>query len=102
MLREWHSPSAASFLAEEVIDEATDDADDVVLWDGTEDDKEQPLISARLETPQRTELDELLREFGDVLSNRLGKTQIAECRINAVQPLQSDSHRIVSHTPIVT
>ena len=34
MLREWHSPNAVSFLAEEVVGEAEDDADDVVLWDG--------------------------------------------------------------------
>ena len=48
MLRGWHSPSAASFLVEEVVDEAPEEAEDVVLWDGTEDDSEQPLISARL------------------------------------------------------
>ena len=67
---------------EEVIDEATDDADDVVLWDGTEDDEKQLLISIQLKPTQRTELDELLQEFGDVLSNCPGKTQSAECRIN--------------------
>ena len=96
MLREWHSPSAASFLAEEVVDEAPDEADDVVLWDGTEDDTEQPLISACLEPPQRTELDKLLQEFGDVLSSRPGKTQIAECRINTgtATPIQLPPYRL--------
>ena len=31
MLREWHSPSAASFIAEEVTSKVPDDPDDVVL-----------------------------------------------------------------------
>ena len=101
MLREWHSPSAASFLAEEVVDKAPDDADDVVLWDGTEGDKEQPFISTCLEPPQRTELDELLQEFGDVLSNRPGKRSSLSAGLILAQPLQSDSHRIDSRTPTV-
>ena len=83
MLREWHSPSAVAFLAEEVVDEVADEADDVVLWEGTRDVTEQPLISDRLEPPQRAELDNLLQGFGDILSSRPGRTEIAECRINA-------------------
>ena len=85
MLRERHSPSAASFLAEAVVAEVADEADDVVLWEGTRDVTEQPLISDRLEPPQRAELDNLLQG----LSTR-------------AQPLQSDSRRIESRTHIAT
>ena len=60
----------------------SDDADDVVLWDGTGSDTEEPLICAHLRSTQRTELDSLLQEFSDILSSRPGKTQIVECRIN--------------------
>ena len=60
MLREWHSPSAASFLAEEITGEGPDDPDDVVLWDGTgEYDGELPVICSRLPPHQRAELAQL-------------------------------------------
>ena len=85
MLRERQSPSAASFLAEAVVAEVADEADDVVLWEGTRDVTEQPLISDRLEPPQRAELDNLLQGLS---------TQ--------AQPLQSDSRLIESRTHIAT
>ena len=78
MLWEWHSPSAASFLAEEVADEPPDNGNDVELWD-REEDGEQPLVSPCLESPQRADLHNLLEEYGDILNNR---TPIAEHRIH--------------------
>ena len=82
MLREWHSPSAASFLVEEITGEGPDDPDDVVLWDGTgENDEEQLVICSKLPPHQRAELAQLLQRFGDVLSSRPSRTQAAECRI---------------------
>ena len=56
MLRKWHSPSAASFLAEEVIDDISE-GDDVILWDGSEDDNKHPVINPKLENTRRKELD---------------------------------------------
>ena len=97
MLREWHSPSAASFLAEEVIGEPPIQADDVVLWDGTGgDESEKPLISSRLKSTQRVELNELLQEFDDVLSSRPGKTQLAECCVNTgrASPIRLPPYRL--------
>ena len=55
MLREWNSPSAASFLAEEVVDQTPDGVDDVILWDGGGDAVDQPLVNDRLQSPQRNE-----------------------------------------------
>ena len=97
MLREWHSPSAASFLAEEIVEEAQDDEDDVVLWDGTgADDGEQPKVGHSLPPTQRTELDQLLQQFADVLSSRPGRTQIAECciRTRAASPIRLPPYRL--------
>ena len=97
MLREWHSPSAASFLAEEIVEEAQDDEDDVVLWDGTgADDGEQPKVGHSLPPTQRTELDQLLQQFSDVLSSRPGRTQIAECciRTGAASPIRLPPYRL--------
>ena len=82
ILREWHSPSAASFLAEEISEGAPEDADDVVVWDGAEsDDGEQPSINPKLQPAQRSELDVLFQQFTDVLSRRPGRTHTTECRI---------------------
>ena len=97
MLREWHSPSAASFLAEEVIGEPPIQADDVVLRDGTgADESEKPLITSRLKSTQRAELNELLQEFDDVLSSRPGKTQLAECCVNTgrASPIHHPPYRL--------
>lgn len=94
MLREWRSPSAASFLAEEVRDEIRED---VVLWDaGATDEEEQPLISQKLATAERSELDQLLQQFTDVLSSRPGRTQITECRIRTgtAPPIRLSPYRL--------
>ena len=57
MLCEWHSPSATSFIAEEVTGEEPHDPDDVVLWDGTETDgKEQPVVGDKLLPSQQADL----------------------------------------------
>ena len=79
MLKQWYSPTAVSFLAEEVPEET----DDIVLWDTPIDrDDEAPVISDRLSPEQHRDLQGLLKEFDDVLNSRPGKTASAECRIN--------------------
>ena len=82
MLRQWHPPSTVSFLTEEVPDGVSDEVDDLVLWDGTEEDCDHPVINAQLKPAQRSSLDELLKEFADVLNSRPGKTHVTQCRIN--------------------
>ena len=97
MLREWHSPSAASFIAKEVTGEAPDDPDHVVLWDGTDaDGKEQPVVGKSLLPSQQAELHQLLLEFTDVLSSRPGRTQIAEwsIRTGTAAPIRLPLYRL--------
>ena len=97
MLREWHSPSAASFLAEEVLGEGPDDPDDVVLWDGSgAADGEHPVICSNLSPAQRTELGRILQEFADVQSSRPGRTQITECciRTGTASPIRLPPYRL--------
>ena len=91
MLRQWHSPSAVSLLAEEVQEEV----DDVISWDD-QGGEETPVVSDHLSTTQRKELDELIHEFRDVLSNQPGKTHIAEHRIKtgATTPIRRPPHRL--------
>lgn len=67
LLRQWNSPSAMSLLAEEVQEEV----DDVIIWDDS-DGEEAPVVSDHLNSAQRRDLDQLLYEFRDVLSNNAG------------------------------
>ena len=97
MLREWHSPSAASFLAEDVASEEPENIDDVILWDGTgSEDGEQPLLCKELSSSQRQELTHLLQQFADVLSSRPGRTQTTECRIRTgtAAPIRLPPYRL--------
>ena len=80
MLRGWKSPTAASFLAQEVSETEEED-DGVVLWDGSGKEAEQPNMNPILSPQQRSELEEIVRQFTDVLSSRPGRTNVAECRI---------------------
>ena len=97
MLREWHSPSAISFVAEDIVEGVLDDTEDVVLWDGAgTDDGEQPSMSGSLSPAQRNELDELLKQFSDVLNSRPGRTHVAECsvRTGAASPIRLPPYRL--------
>ena len=94
MLRQWHTPSAVSYLAEET----QEDVDDVVLWEQPREagSEQPPVISTQLSPEQRIDLNELLRNFSDVLSSRPGKTQIAECRVRTgtAPPIRLPTYRL--------
>ena len=62
MLRQWHRSSHASYLAEQVVHE--DDDEDIPLWDGGGSDT-RPAIKNSV--ANRKELENLLKEFSDVL-----------------------------------
>ena len=97
MLKKWHSPSAVSFLAQEVTDKTPDEGeDDVLPWYETNGDNDNPLINPGLDTPQRAELDELLTEYQDVLDSRPGRTQVTECRIRTgkAPPIRLPPYRL--------
>ena len=97
MLRQWHSPSALSFLAEEVHNSVPVEDDDVVLWRMANDHTDAaPIINSHLEDVQRRDLEKLLQEFEDVLSSRPGKTAIATCCINtgSAPPIRLPPYRL--------
>ena len=67
MLRQWHRPSQASYLAEEVVHQEDDD-EDIPSWDGGESET-QPVVNKQLSSEQKRELENLLKEFSDVLKD---------------------------------
>ena len=103
MLREWHSPSAASFLAEEILGEAPDGPNDVVLWDGSgATDAEKPVVSRNLVPAQQTEQGQLFQKFADVLSSHPGRTQSQNAVSGWELHPQSDFPPIDYRMPIAT
>ena len=95
MLRGWKSPTAASFVAQEVSETEEED-DGVVLWVGSGNEAEQPNVNPILPPQQHSELEEILRQFSDVLSSRPGRTNVAECRIRvgAAAPIRLSPYRL--------
>ena len=95
MLRGWKSPTAALFVAQEVSETEEED-DGVVLWDGSRNEAEQPNVNPILPPQQHSELEEILRQFSDVLSSRPGRTNVAECRIRvgAAAPIRLPPYRL--------
>ena len=94
MLRKWHAPSAANLLAEDVTE---DEQDEILLWDkdlGLIVD--QPVIGEQLEKNQHTQLQELLTEFKDVLSNQPGRTNVTEHTIETgdAHPIRLQPYRL--------
>ena len=90
MLCEWHTQNADSFLTDEVSDEG----EDIVHWDGGEDD--QPVINERLTSREMLDLQQLLREFGDILRDQPGRTTITQHHIDtgSAQPIRLVPYRI--------
>ena len=90
MLHEWHTQNADSFLADEVSDEG----EDIVHWDGTEDD--QPIINECLTSREMLDLQQLLRVFGDILRDQPGCTTITQHHIDtgSAQPIRLAPYRI--------
>ena len=94
MLRKWHAPSAVNLLAEDVTE---DEQDEILLWDkdlGLIED--QPVIDEQLEKNQHTQLQELLTEFKDILSNQPGKTNVTEHTIETgdAHPIRLQPYRL--------
>ena len=94
MLHQWHRPSHTSYLAEEVVHEEDDD-EDIPLWDGGESDT-QPVINKELSSEQKRELENLLKEFSDVLKDEPGRTTIAEHTLEtgAATPIRQPPYRL--------
>ena len=76
MLWKWNVPITISFWTEDIPEE---EQDEVPVWnEGINATEDQPAISEQLESHQRVELQDLLKEFPMVFQNRPGRTNLAE------------------------
>ena len=92
ILRKWHTPSAASLLAD-----LTSAQDEIPLWkEDTEIQDNSPVISHKLDKGRKTQLQALLDDFNDVLSDKPGRTNIAEHKIEtrSASPVRLQPYRL--------
>ena len=73
MLRQWHTPTATSFMAETVTPL---EADDIHVFDAGL--SSQPRLGEHLSVSQGANLTALVEEYSPVLSNQPGRTTLAE------------------------
>ena len=87
MLRQWHAPIAASYFTEEALEEE---------GRASESDSTKPTVGEQLTEQERTELDQLLDEFIDVLQSQPGRTSLVEHRIDTgnARPVKLPPYRI--------
>ena len=74
MLSQWHASTATACYIDEVTH--TNEEDDLYIFD--EGASEDPIISDHLTPVQRTAMEALLSEYGEVLSNQPGRTSVVE------------------------
>ena len=94
MLRAFqvHRTTESNYFTDGVVEESDED---VLFWkDGDPDD--QPTISDQLNSEQQQQLSQLLMEFGQVLQNQPGHTQLAEHKIDtgSARPVRLPPYRL--------
>ena len=88
MLKGWNTPTTVCLAAEEM-----EDGEEIPLW---KEESEEPKINEKLTQKQKKELDALRTEFGDVMSDLPGKTEIVEHRIETgdAKPVRLPPYRL--------
>ena len=88
MLKGWNTPTTMCLSAEEM-----EDGEEIPLW---KEESEEPKINEKLTQKQKKELDALRTEFGDVMSDLPGKTEMVEHRIETgdAKPVRLPPYRL--------
>ena len=94
MLKKWNIPTLA--LWTESTNGTDETEDDLPSWKDDTDPKEAPKMGPQLANEQRSELQELLDKFLDILSNCPGKTDLIKHEIHTTSshPIRLPPHRI--------
>ena len=88
LLKKWESPEEWSLVTCEVGEE-----EEFPDWRGEKDSL--PTFGEQLTTTQRKELDEVLREFADVMCAKPGQTKVVEHTIDTEsKPIRQAAYRI--------
>ena len=88
MLKGWNTPTTMCLAAEEM-----EDGEEIPLW---KEESEEPKINEKLTQKQKKELDALRTEFGNVMSDLPGKTEMVEHRIETgdAKPVRLPPYRL--------
>ncbi len=91
MLRRWHTPTTSLFAEDTTVEEGEEDCPE---W--RDDGPGQPTVGKHLTVQERADLDTLLKECGDVLQSRPGRTSLAEHTIDsgAAKPVKLPPYRL--------
>ena len=94
MLKKWNIPTLALWTESKNGTDETED--DLPSWKDDTDPKEAPKMGPQLANEQRSELQELLDKFLDILSNCPGKTDLIKHEIHTTSshPIRLPPHRI--------
>ena len=90
-LREWHERKPLSLFTAEATDV---EADDVIPW--KEVDESPPLINPTLLSTDTEAINQIVSDFSDVFSSKLGRTGLAEHRIETgrARPIRQAPYRL--------
>lgn len=93
LLKKWESPSAECFAVEEVEEFEDEDFPD---WKANKKTQPQPVVGSQFSPQQKEELQEIFKEFEDVLQSEPGKTSSTQHKIdtNLTKPIRLPLYRI--------
>ena len=94
MLRQWHTPTDTAYAAEETTEEETED---IPTWRGDQRDNQTYQVGEQLDGQQRGDLETLLEQFGDVLQDTPGRTDLTEHSIHLreyAHPVRQSPYRL--------
>ena len=94
MLRKWHSPTALSCWAEEIVEEDREDDDIITFFDCN--NGQLPKIGEHLVPQQKADIESLWKDFHSVLDEKPRRTSITEHRISTdnAKPIRLPPYRI--------
>ena len=79
MLKKWNTPTYGNYWAEADGEDWTEEEEKIPEWRGGGEGDSK--VGDRLFEAQRGQLEELLTEFGDVMSNNPGRTMVVELQV---------------------
>ena len=94
MLKKWNTPTYGNYWAEADGEDWTEEEEEILEWRGGGEGDSK--VGDRLSEAQRGQLEELLTEFGDVMSNNPGRTTVVEHQVTTTgtRPVRLSPYRL--------
>ncbi|KAL5489210.1 hypothetical protein EMCRGX_G018277 [Ephydatia muelleri] len=94
MLKKWNTPTYGNYWAEADGEDWTEEEEEIPEWRGGGEGDSK--VGDRLSEAQRGQLEELLTEYGDVMSNNPGRTAVVEHQVTTTdtRPVRLSPYRL--------